>query len=478
MMMSRRFSVSTYLRFVRRDDGWAVYHSLFGNLSLLDTAGKDFLQAFSKSATTEEAATSWPAYPLATLCSYANQLVIRGFLIPTKCDEYSIVQEDERLRKQHLQRGYLVRALQLVLCKSCNFRCKYCFMDFKAAEGRNRADMSGRPMSIAVAHMAMRKLIGLLKQNGNDYLNVEFFGGEPLMNWPAICHVLTTFGNESDGIHILYSITTNGALVTPEIADLFHRYGVTVAVSVDIPARISTLPVIMAKSGGRIQDQLSILREHGNHVTFNSVISKETIQYVDGRELMNFAREYEVRMVGLILDLDPAFYRLPENREHAARILLDTHRYGREIGIPVVGYWHQIFGQIAGKQPINLRSGYKTCPATGCKLSVEPDGSMFTCECASGGVGHISDLDGVLASEAYAGYAMRAYRHAPECSGCEIEGFCSGICMGSLENTYHRGDLVEAGACELFRTITRNLIVDAPASETYNLRLEHPSHDA
>jgi len=331
-------------------------------------------------------------------------------------------------------------------------------------------------MSIVIAEMAMRKLIELLKRNGNDCLNVEFFGGEPLLNWPAIRHVLNTFDNKSDGIRILYSITTNGALVTPEMAEMFHRYGVTVAVSIDIPTEIDSLPVIMAKIGERIRGPLSVLSEHVNYVTFNSLISKETVRHMDGRKLMDFAREYKVRMVGLILDLDLAFYRSPENRERAVEILLDTYRYGREIGIPVVGYWYQIFSQIAGKQPINLRNGYKTCPAAGCKLSVEPDGSMFVCECTSRGIGSISDLEAVLASAAYTGYAMRAYRHAPECTGCEIEGFCSGVCVGSLESSYRRNDLIEAGACEIFRTVTRDLIADMADSETYNLQLEHLSY--
>jgi uncharacterized protein len=476
MMTSRSFSMSKYLHSVPRSDGYAVFHSLFGNLSLLDSAGQDFLQAFSQGATIADAVKTLPAYSPAILDSYANQLIIRGFLIPSGCDEYSIVEENARLRKEHLQSGYLVRALQLVLSKNCNFRCKYCFMDFQQ-ERRNGEDKSAAEMTPDIAETAMRKMLQLLKRNHNDCLNVEFFGGEPLMNWPAIRRVLNTFGNESDGIQIRYSITTNGALITPEIAQMFRQHQVTVTVSVDIPVKVSGLPVIMAKTGERILGPLSILQECGNNVTFNSVISKETIRHVDGRKLMDFALKHEVQMVGLILDLDLAFYRSPENCEHAARILLDTNRYGREIGIPVVGYWHQIFSQIAGQQPINLRSGYKTCPATGCKMSVEPDGSIFTCECAPSGVGYISDIDGVLASEAYAGYAMRAYRHSPACAGCEIEGFCSGVCVGSLENDYDRSDVVEPGACQIFRTVTRNLIENAAASEIYSLRLGQASHD-
>ncbi len=469
--MSGTFSPSTYLRFVPRDDGWGAYHSLLGNASIIDDAGRRLLDSFSGGATIEEAASAQTWLSPAVVRSYANDLIIRGFLLPAGCDEYSLVERSQRLRKEHLQTGYLVRALQLVITNRCNYRCHYCFMDFQP-ETRTPAPEKCDTMSVDIADNAMRKLIALLRRNGNDMLNVELFGGEPLLNWPVIRHVLTTFGNEHEGIRILYSITTNGVLMTDEGAALLRRYGVTVTVSVDTPSKIEGVGVTVAKVGDRIRRSLTTLRDHGNAVTFNSVITKETIAYFDGRKLLDFARELNVQMVGLILDLDLPFYRNPSNVKRALEILLDTHRYGRLIGVPVGGYWANIFGQLAGTQEINLRSGYKTCPATGCKVSVEPDGSMFTCECTNGHVGNISDLDAVLASPAYADYAMRAYRHSPQCAGCEIEGFCSGVCMGSFENEGADDDAVEPGACQIFRGVTRDLIIDAPAGAMHNLRLE------
>ena len=471
MPAARKFSPSAYLRYVARSEGWGVYHSLFGNLTLMDGPGKGLLEAFSGSAAIDEVAAAFPAVPPSTVRSYANDLIIRGFLVPSGCSEYALVEENQTLRRERLQSGYLVRGLQLVLTRRCNYRCSYCFVNLQP-ESRPIRGMAGEPMTIETAEAAMREVIAVLKRNGNSCLSVEFFGGEPLINWPVIQRILTTFGNEHGGVGIQYSITTNCALVSPEIAELFRHYHVTVTVSVDMPTRVDGVRAATAKNGDRIRRQLSILRDHRNSVTFNSVISKETISHVDGRKLIDFAREFEVGMVGLILDLDLAFYRSSDNRHRAVEILLDTHDYAGRMGIPVVGYWYQIFSQLAGMQAINLRSGHKTCPATGCKVSVEPDGSMFTCTCTSGRIGHVSDLEAVLASKAYADYALRAYRHAPECANCEIEGFCSGVCMGSLENEYQRSDMVDAGACEVFRSVTRELVARAASGEVHELRLE------
>ena len=440
----------------------------------MDAAGKKFLEAFSDYATVEQASRSLRGYVPSTLHSYANLLISRGFLVPAGADDYSIIEDDQRLRAENLHTGYLVRALQLVTINSCNYKCKYCFMNMQEEERSGpRAIGSAEPMSTEVAETSMRQMIDLLRRNGNEYLYVEFFGGEPLMNWPVIRHVLETFGNGAEGdVKIQYSITTNGSLITPEIAELFKVNNVTVTVSVDIPTKVIGLPIYMAKSGDKIRGPLTILRDCGNTVTFNSVISGETIRNIDGRRLVDFAKEFGVGVVGLILDLDLAFYRDAENREMALRILLDTHRYGQQVGVRVVGYWHQIFSQIIGEQPINLRSGFKTCPATGVKVSVEPDGTMFTCKCTSDGLGNISDIEQVLSTSAYADYAMRAYRHAPGCEGCEIEGFCSGVCMGSYENEFQRKDMIETGACDIFRRITRDLILDLPTEHMYRMPLK------
>jgi uncharacterized protein len=472
--MPEALSASKYLRFISRPDGWAVYHSLFGNLSLMDTAGKEFIEAFSDSATVDEAARSFSSFGPSMLESYANLLVSRGFLIPAGEDDYSIIEDDQRLREENLHTGYLVRALQLVMINSCNYKCKYCFMNMQEQErsGPRAADVA-QPMSREVAEASMKQMIDLLRKNGNDTLYVEFFGGEPLMNWPAIEHVLKTFGNGAeDDVNIQYSVTTNGALITEEMAELFKQNNVTVTVSIDIPTKVVGLPIYMAKSGDQVRGPLTTLKNCGNSVTFNSVISGETIRNVDGRKLVDFAKEFNVGVVGLILDLDLKFYRDQANRETALNILLDTHRYGQQVGVRVVGYWHQIFSQIIGEQPINLRSGYKTCPATGVKVSVEPDGTMFTCKCTSDGLGNISDLDRVLSSRTYADYAMKAYRHAPGCEGCEIEGFCSGVCMGSYENEFQRKDMIETGACDIFRRVTRELISDLPADGMYRMPLK------
>lgn len=473
--MSRRFVRSEYLCSVERQDDWAIYHSLFGNLRFTNRTGMDLLDAFARPATIAQVCAS--RSNSADLMDLANQMVVLGFLVPEGADEYAVIDSNMALRREHLASGYLVRTLQLVLTNRCNFRCKYCFIDFGTPEPAETAPAQDdtKAMSWEVAEQSMRETLAVLRRNGNRLLTVEFFGGEPLMNWPVIRRVLDTFGNgDPDDVAIHYSVTTNGALVTAEMAEMFRRYGVTVTLSIDETAHGRPSPLAMdttnqppgwATSGDKIRRALDLLKAAGTTITFNTVLSSETAHAFDGRRLLDFASESGAAMVGLILDLKLDFYRSAENRALIAGILERTQRYGREIGVRVGGYWYQIFAQLSGEQAINLRTGYKTCPATGCKISVEPDGTVHSCKCCAEPIGSVADLGAVLSSPRYADYALQAYRNAPECAGCEIDGFCSGTCMGSLEKDYKRLDVIENGACTIFREVTRRLIRNHPATE-------------
>ncbi len=464
-----KLKVSKYLQVVPRRKDFAVYHSLYGNLMLVDAEGKTVLESFDGGCSVDKVIKRFDAYNASVIWSYIHDLRMRDFLVTEDCDEYEPVRSDAARREQQLEKGYLLRVLQLVVANTCNFNCRYCFVD-AMYESEERTVLQHRSenmmMSFDTARQAIETLLGILERNGGSQLNIEFFGGEPLMNWALIKRVLDTFRNKSPGdIELLYSITTNGSLITDEMAELFRRYNVTVTVSFDAPGPHGHAAVHREKGSDHVKENLEILKKHGDWVTFNSVISKETIDSYDGKALIDVARKYRIAMVGLILDLDLSFYSENSRRKRVIEELWLTYEYGRLQGIPVVGYWYQIFSQIAGRQPINLLSGYKTCPATGCKLSVEPEGHVFICKCCSGYLGHVSEPETVLSSQRYKQYSMQAYRNSPECNGCEIEGFCSGVCVGALEKKYRRADTVEKSSCEVYKGITKKLIENVEATD-------------
>jgi uncharacterized protein len=355
-----------------------------------------------------------------------------------------------------------VRGLQLVVSNDCNFKCKYCFVNnMYGSEERKwfQTDEQNRIMSLETACAAMDRTLEIVRRNGHSELFVEFFGGEPLTNWPLVRSVLERYPSAgATGPGVRYSITTNGSLVTEEMAEVLARHGVTVTVSFDSPKNTDRLPVSGGGARRLIQDAITRLRRHENWVTFNSVLSKQTIDTFDGRSLVDFAVEHGVKMIGLILDLDLAFYADPGNRAKAVAAIMDTYQYGVSRGLPIVGYWHQIFAQIVGLHSLNLQKGFKTCPAEGCKVSVEPAGHVFICKCCSGHLGHVDRLEDVFRTPAYRDYAMKAYLNDPSCAGCDLENFCSGVCMGALEKRYRSVFGRETSSCQVFRELLEALI--------------------
>lgn len=491
----QRLRVSQYLSIVPRDDGFAVYHKLFGNLALLNRSGMGVLQSFITPASPDGRCASFE-----NVGAFVTELRDRFFLVPESMDERAIIAQDVQYRTQRLESGYLIQGLQLVLTNDCNLGCTYCFTDtlgapapssdkpkpkvfeIRAVAGDTPASGGcggGAPavpkpkkMSSENAVEAVRNTLAVLRKNGNRALSVEFFGGEPLLNWPAIEQVLETFGAGDDDVALFYSITTNASVVTDEIARKLRDHNVTAMVSFDSPKNVNRLTKRGTSADHLITRGIDILTRNGARVTFNTVVSVNNVDDFDADGLLETARSYGIDTVALILDLAVKPYEDASGVSKVMGAILDCCEKARSYGITITGYWHQIFEQMIGRRALNLQKGYKTCAAEGCKLSVEPDGSISNCKCGSKPIGHVRNLDEVFRTEAYRSYALKAYEATPQCAGCEIEGFCSGLCMGTLENTFGNVSVRVDPTCQLYRALTANLVRSTPIDELERMFLE------
>ncbi|WAW15560.1 thioether cross-link-forming SCIFF peptide maturase [Peptostreptococcus equinus] len=109
-----------------------------------------------------------------------------------------------------VNRQPVVKALCLNVAHDCNLKCKYCFA--KQGDFGGRAELM--PLDIG------KKAIDfLIERSGNRRnLEVDFFGGEPLMNWEVVKE-LVKYGREKEkpaGKNIRFTITTNGVLLDDE----------------------------------------------------------------------------------------------------------------------------------------------------------------------------------------------------------------------------------------------------------------------
>lgn len=125
------------------------------------------------------------------------------------------------------QRRTVVKALCLHIAHDCNLACKYCF----AEEGEYHGDRS--LMSYEVGKKALDFLIA---NSGNRVnLEVDFFGGEPLMNFQVVKD-LVAYGRSQEKEHnkkFRFTLTTNGMLLNDEVMEFANREMANVVLSVD-----------------------------------------------------------------------------------------------------------------------------------------------------------------------------------------------------------------------------------------------------
>lgn len=157
-----------------------------------------------------------------------NKLYKDGFLSSNKVKE--IIHPEDELLSFHLENN--VKMLTLQVTQQCNFRCEYCIF---SGSYLNRSH-SNKKMSISTALKGIDFLINHSK-NHNKII-VSFYGGEPLLEFNFIKQCIEYAEKKADGKKVIYSMTTNGSLLTDEIVEFLYKHNVTLTISLDGPKEV------------------------------------------------------------------------------------------------------------------------------------------------------------------------------------------------------------------------------------------------
>lgn len=124
-------------------------------------------------------------------------------------------------------RETVVKALCLHIAHDCNLACKYCFAEEGEYHGRRAL------MSFETGKKALDFLVANSGKRVN--LEVDFFGGEPLMNWDVVKQ-LVAYGRSLEGKHnkkFRFTLTTNGVLLNEEVMEFVNKEMSNVVLSLD-----------------------------------------------------------------------------------------------------------------------------------------------------------------------------------------------------------------------------------------------------
>ncbi len=133
----------------------------------------------------------------------------------------------EKIATEYKNNSSVVKALCLHVAHTCNLNCSYCF----AAQGKFHGEGALMPFEVG-----KRALDFLIENSGaRKNLEVDFFGGEPLVNWEVVKKLVEYARSiEKDcGKHFRFTLTTNGVLIDDDVIDFANKHMHNVVLSLD-----------------------------------------------------------------------------------------------------------------------------------------------------------------------------------------------------------------------------------------------------
>ena len=135
--------------------------------------------------------------------------------------------EDDYERFTDMMKGAPIKSMCLHISHDCNLRCKYCF----ASTGD-----FGKGRKLMPVETGKKAIDFLLTHSGNRHnLELDFFGGEPLMNWDAVKEIVDYARSKEEEYNkkFRFTVTTNGVLLNDENIDYINKEMKNVVLSLD-----------------------------------------------------------------------------------------------------------------------------------------------------------------------------------------------------------------------------------------------------
>ena len=377
----------------------------------------------------------------------------------------------EETAKEFKKRQGVLKAICLHVAHDCNLACKYCFA------GKGEYDGPKGLMSFETGKRALDFLIE--KSGTRKNLEVDFFGGEPLLNWD-VCKKLVEYGRSKEkeyNKNFRFTVTTNGVLLNDEIMEFCNKEMGNVVLSLD--GRKETHDRLRTCRNGKgsydlIIDNFKKFAEsrnqqdyymRGTYTSYNTDFSKDIIHMAD----LGFK---ELSIEPVVCDPSEP-YALKENDlpvlkkqyEILANEMLKKYRNGNGFT-----FYHYMIDLDAGPCIVKRVSG---CGVGTEYMAVTPSGELYPCHQFVGDekflLGDIwKGVTNTAVLQEFNG--CNVYSHK-ECKYCFAKLYCSGGCAA---NAYHStgsvNGIYEFG-CELHRKRIECAIMLKVAEAEENLKV-------
>ncbi len=348
-------------------------------------------------------------------------------------------------------RNTVIKALCLHVAHTCNLNCEYCF----ASQGKYHGERA--LMSFEVGKRALDFLIENSGTRRN--LEVDFFGGEPLMNW-GVVKELVSYARVQEKIHnknFRFTLTTNGILVDDDVIDFCNKEMSNVVLSLDGRKEVhdrlrkdyqgrGSYDIIVPKF------QEFVKRREGKNYYMRGTFTHNNVDFTNDIFHMADLGFTELSMEPVVCSPDDASALtesdLPilfEQYEILAKEMIKRKKAGNGFT-----FYHYMLDLTHGPCIYKRISG---CGSGTEYMAVTPTGDLYPCHQFVGDTKYLlgNIWDGVTNKDIQNEFKLcNAYaRH--ECDDCWAKLYCSGGCAA---NSYHASGKItgiyEYG-CELFK---------------------------
>lgn len=354
-------------------------------------------------------------------------LIEKNILTYENNENYSNDKNQNPVFVERIKQGVHIRNLRLNVTEQCNMNCEYCF------EKSSNNYIQRRIMSTNIMKTTIHNFFEILKHNKNDSCSIQFFGGEPLLNWKLVEEAIEfAYSEAKDEISLDLMINTNAVLLNEQLCKMFAKNNVTVIVSLDGVGEYNDKSRKFHNGVGSfeiVDKKLEILARNKCKTNIAIVCTDnnyhhliEFVDYIDQKR-NELDHNFRVAFSNVHICDREGVISLPY--EKRVEYMMEAIHYSRQKGI-------DCFGGLSHKSLNNLvrPNGGRHCLCLGSELSVSPDGIINPCYGIQTKMGDIWNMKDIFRSREYLNLVERVKGNITECKNCDIEAFCAGGCYG------------------------------------------------
>ena len=362
--------------------------------------------------------------------------------------------------------GDVVKALCIHIAHTCNLNCSYCF----ASQGKYHGERA--VMSFEVGKRALDFLVENSGTRRN--LEVDFFGGEPLMNWDVV-KKLVEYARSIEKEHnknFRFTLTTNGVLINDDVIDFANREMSNVVLSLDGRKEVHDRTRVDYNGQGSWEKivpkfQKLVKERGGKNYYMRGTFTHANPDFLEDIKTMLDLGFNELSMEPVVCAPGDEAELTEEDRkivmeqyELLAKLMLEREREGRPFT-----FYHYMIDLTGGPCIYKRISG---CGSGTEYMAVTPWGDLYPCHQFVGEEKFkLGDVwRGVTNKEVREDFASCNVYSREECRNCWARLYCSGGCAA---NAYHATGSVRGvykEGCELFKKRVECAIMMKAAKES------------